>query len=304
MAGVKVLEFPPHRARGVSIHATLIIALALIAAVAAWLATNEPIGLRFALYILAAGLAFTPLPLLIYRLYSLQRSAYLLDRNMLTVQWGFRMEKIPISDIEWVRPPSALKVPLRLPLLYLPGSLLGHRRLPEVGEVEFIASEANALLLVATRQRVLAVSPADTMGFLENLQNAMEMGSLSPAAAESVFPSFVVADAWKSPLARYFWLAIICLNIGLLAWVSFLVPDLAPIPLGFLPSGEPGELVPGIGLMLLPVLSLFLSALGWVLGLAFYRRTDHRPLAQLMWASSMITTILFLVAVMFILSVT
>jgi hypothetical protein len=303
LAGVKTLDFPPARQRGVSIHATLIVALALIAAVAAWLATNEPIGLRFALYILGAGAAFAPLPFLVYGLYSLQRGSYRLDRDKLIITWGFRVETIPVSDIEWVRPPSALPGPLPLPLLRLPGSVLGHRRVPEIGTVEFIASEANTLLLVATRKRIMAISPADPVGFIQNLQNAMEMGSLSPTAAESVFPSFVVGEAWKSPLARYFWRAALFLNIGLLAWVSLLAPKLAPVPLGFLPSGAAGERVPGVGLILLPVLSIFLSALGWVLGLAFYRRLDQRPLAHILWASSVFTTILFLVAVMFILSV-
>jgi hypothetical protein len=297
------LDFPPPRQRGVSIHLTLIVALALIAAVASWLATNEPINLRFTLYILAAGAAFAPLPVLIYRLYSLQRSSYHLDRDKLSLSWGLRVEQIPVSDIEWVRPLSALSAPLPLPVLRLPGAVLGHRRAPDLGVVEFIASEAGALLLVATRKRIFAISPADPAGFVQNLQNAMEMGSLSPATAESVYPSFVVAEAWKSALTRYLWLAGLFLNIGLLAWVSLLTPSLGPIPLGFLPSGVPGERVPGAALILLPLLSILLSAVGWVAGLAFYRRTDQRPLAHLVWLSSVLATILFLIAVLNILSV-
>jgi len=299
---VKTLDFPPPRQRGASIHAALILALAGITAVAAWLGTNEPIGLRFALYIMAAGLAFAPLPVLAYRLYSLQRGSYRLDRDQLSISWGLRLERIPVSDIEWVRPLAALAAPLPLPLLRLPGSLLGQRRVPDLGQVEFIASETSTLLLVATRERILAISPADPAGFIQNLKNAMEMGSLSPTAAESVFPVFVVSDAWKSPAARYLWLAGLFLNIGLLTWVSLLAPDLGPIPLGFLPSGQAGEPVPGVGLILLPVLSLFLQAMGWVLGLAVYRRPDRRSLSLILWGSSVLTTILFLLAVQLILS--
>jgi len=92
------------------------------------------------------------------------------------------------------------------------------------------------------------------------------------------------------------------LNIGLLTWVSLLAPDLGPIPLGFLPSGQAGEPVPGVGLILLPVLSLFLQAMGWVLGLAVYRRPDRRSLSLILWGSSVLTTILFLLAVQLILS--
>jgi hypothetical protein len=288
----------------VSIHATLIAALALITAVATWLATNEPIGLRFALYILAAGLAFAPLLVLIYRLYSLQRGSYRLDRDKLVVTWGLRVEQIPVSDIEWVRPLAVLTSPLPLPVLRLPGSILGQRRSRELGIIEFIASEVNVLLLVATRSRIFAISPSDPAGFVQNIQNALEMGSLSPAAAESVLPSFIVGEAWKNPFVRFLWLSGLFLNIGLLTWVSTLAPTLGPIPLGFLSSGVPGERVPGVGLILLPVLSIFLSALGWVLGAAFYRRINQHTLAHILWVSGVLSTILFLGAVLFIVSAT
>jgi hypothetical protein len=303
VSGTNTLDFPPPRQRGFSIHATFIIALAMITGVAAWLATNEPIGLRFTVYILVAGLAFAPLPVLVYRLYSLQRGSYRLDRDKLNIIWGLRVEQIPVSDIEWVRPLSALAGHLPLPVLWLPGSILGHRRSPDLGPVEFIASEANALLLVATRSRVIAISPADPARFVENLQNAMEMGSLSPALAESVYPSFVVGEAWQSLLARYLWLAGLFLNVGLLTWVSLLTPTLGPIPMGFLPSGAAGERVAGVTLILLPIVSLLLFAAGWVLGLALYRRVDQRPLSHILWASSVVSTVLFLVAVLFIVSV-
>jgi hypothetical protein len=296
------LDFPPPRQRGTSIHATVIASLALIVTVSTWLATNEPIGLRFTFYVLVAGFAFAPLPVLAYRLYSLQRGSYRLDRDKLILTWGLRVEQIPVSDIEWVRPLAALTAPLPLPVLRLPGSLLGHRRAPDLGPVEFIAAESNSLLLVATRNHIFAISPADPAGFVQNLQNAMEMGSLSPAEAESVYPSFIVTEAWQSPLTRYLWLAGLFLNIGLLVWVSLMAPDLGPIPLGFLPSGAPGEPVPGMGLILLPILSIFLLALGWVLGLAVYRRPDQRPLAQIVWASGVFSTVLFLLAVLFIIS--
>ena len=76
MAKVSSLDFPPDRQRGYfpACHADR--CAGFNHHVAAWLATNEPIGLRFFLYILAAGIAFVPLPILAYRLYSLQRGNY------------------------------------------------------------------------------------------------------------------------------------------------------------------------------------------------------------------------------------
>ena len=292
-------DFPPPR-RGLTLQVTLIIVATVLTALFAVLASQEPIGLRFTIYILVAAFAFFPLPFLAYWLYSLNRANYSLDREKLTLTWGLRVEQIPVSEVEWVRPIEALASPLALPFVHLPGAILGLRRHPDLGPVEFLASDAKALLLVATSKRVFVISPQDTAGFMQNIQRAIEMGSLSPAEPQSVYPGFVVVQAWDSMLARYLWLAGLFLNIGLLAWVTLIIPSLERIPLGFLPSGAPAGPVPGAGLILLPVVSLFFYLTGWVAGLIFYRRPDHRPLAHIVWASGVFSTLLFLVAVMYI----
>jgi hypothetical protein len=285
-----VTDFPPPR-RGRSLQATLIIVLTILVALFAMLASQQLIGLRFTVYILAAALAFFPLPFLVYWLYSLNRANYSLDREKLTISWGLRVEQIPVSEVEWARPMEALATPLSL----------GLRRHRDLGLVEFLASDSRALVLVATPKRVFVISPEDTGGFMQSIQRAIEMGSLTPAAPQSLYPGFVVVQAWDSMLARYLWLAGLFLNIGLLAWVTLLIPSLGNIPLGFLPSCAAGDPVPGAGLILLPAISLFFYISGWVAGLIFYRRRpDHRALAHIIWASGVASTLLFLVAVMFI----
>jgi len=292
-------DFPPAH-RGQTLQVTLIIIATSLAALFATLASREPIGMRFMIYILVAAFAFLPLPFLAYWLYSLIRANYSLDRENLTLTWGLRVEQIPVPDVEWVRPMDGMASPLALPFLHLPGAITGLRNHPDLGPVEFLASDSKALLLVATSRRVYVISPQDTAGFMQDIQRAIEMGSLSPAVRQSEYPTFVVVQAWESLLARTLWLAGLFLNIGLLAWVTSLIPSLGDITLGFLPSGAAGKLASGAGLILLPVVSLFFYIIGWLAGLAFYRRPDHRPLAHLVWASGVLSTMLFLVAVMFI----
>jgi hypothetical protein len=292
-------DFPPPR-RGRPFQLAQLIVFAVLAITFAVLASLEPIGLRFTIYILVAAVSFFPLPFLAYSLYSLNRANYSLDRERLTLTWGLRVEQIPVSEVEWVRSVEALATPLRLPLIHLPGAITGSRRHPDIGPVEFLASDAKALVLVATAKRVFVISPQDTVGFMQSIQRAIEMGSLTSSAPQSVYPVFVIGQAWESLLARYFWLAGLLLNIGLLVWVTTLIPSLGRIPLGFLPSGTAGELVPGAGLILLPVVSLFFYVTSWVAGLIFYRRPNHRPLAHIVWFNSVFCTILFLVAVMYI----
>jgi hypothetical protein len=293
------VDFPPVR-RGQALHTTLIVILAVVTVVFGWLASQQPIDLLFTVYILLAGLAFYPIPFLAYRSYALKHSNYTLDRDKLTITWGLRAELIPVSNIEWVRPLAAVVGPLPLPWLRLPGSVLGVRRHPDLGQVEFIASDAKALLLVATGRHIFAISPEDQMGFIQNIQRAIEMGSLSPAASQSVYPSFVVVQAWASALARYLWLAGLFLNIGLLAWVTLITPLLRTVSLGFLPSGLPRTPSSGISLILLPIVSIFFFLLGWVAGLILYRQEDRRPMAHIVWAGGVVSSLLFLVAVMLI----
>jgi len=293
-------DFPPARGRGRTIHILLMLVLAVSVVILALLAYRQPLGLLFVGYVVLAGLLFIPIPILVYRLFSLERANYSLDRDQLTLKWGLRVELIPVADIEWVRPLSATPKPFPLPLLRLPGALLGVRHHPDLGPIEFLASDEKALLLVATSRQIFAISPEATADFLQEIQHAIELGSLTPALSQSVYPSFVVAQAWDSALARYLWLAGFFVNIGLLAWVSLMAPSLRQVPLGFLASGTPRPPSPGLALILLPVVSILFYLAGWATGLMIYRREDRRPMAYILWTSGLVSSLLFMLAVLFI----
>jgi hypothetical protein len=174
------------------------------------------------------------------------------------------------------------------------------RRHPDLGPIEFLASDEKSLLLIATSRQIFAISPQFPDNFLQDVQHSIEMGSLSPAIPKSVYPSFVVAQGWDSSLARYLWLAGFFVNIGLLAWVSLMAPSLGHVSLGFLPSGASRPPSPGLALILLPIVSIFFYLVGWGAGLMIYRREDRRPMAYILWTSGVVSSLLFLVAVLFI----
>lgn len=292
-------SFPPPRQPGLIIHILLILLLAVVGGIGVWLAAQTGLGVRLTLFILLAALAFFPIPFLIYRLSALTRATYTLDRDKMTISWGLRVEQIPISDVEWVRP-AELAAPLPKPWLRLPGSVLGTRRHPDLGLIEFLAADAGNLLLVATARRIFAISPADATAFTQAFQRAIEMGSLVSAPSRSIYPSFVVAQAWESLLARYLWLAGLFINVGLLLWVSLMAQTLGGVPLGFLPSGEPAAIVPASRLIILPIVSLVLFILGWGTGLILYRQPEKRAAAHALWVGGLVTALIFLLAVMFI----
>ena len=295
-------EFPPPRQRGLVLHIIIILLLGAISLSMFWLLFQTSVGLLFTVYLLAAVGTFIPIPMLIYRTYALTRSNYLLNRNNLRLVWGLRIEEIPLADVEWVRPINALTSPVRLPFFRLPGGILGVTRHPELGRIEFLASESATLLLIATARRVFAISPADPAAFTANFQRAIEMGSLTRAEAHSQYPSFVIVVAWENLLVRYLWLVGAFLNVGLLLWVTVIAPGIARIPLGFTAARLPQTPVPGVQLIFLPLLSAFSFVFGWLVGLYFYRRPDQRVLAVMVWISSVVSSVFFLLAVFFILT--
>lgn len=295
--------FPPPKQRGLVFHAALMVILLALAAFSAFRLYGAEFDLAFAGFVLLLLACLLPLPVFVYRFYALVRADYSLDRDNLHLVWGMRVEDIPISDVEWVRPVDALPTPLALPWLRLSGGLLGTTRHPDLGPVEFLASEVDGLLLVATARQVFAISPADLAGFVQAFQRVMEMGSLAPGQSHSQYPSFVMSTAWQNPLIRYAWLFGAFINIGLFLWVSINLPGLAQVSLGFDALGAPLEQVPGAQLILLPLLSAILFAGGWLAGLFFYRREDLRLLASLVWISGSLSSLLFLFAVFFLLNV-
>jgi len=300
MNNPKTGHFPPAKRTGITTHVIVILALAATSIWGFWSLTLAQVGPSYVTYLLIALIAFAPIPVFTYRAYALLRADYYIDRDSLAAIWGLRVEDIPLTDIEWVRPATDLTEPLALPRFRLPGSVLGTRRHPDLGLVEFIASDSRNLILIATSKRVIAISPENPGAMVQTFARAIELGSLSPAEPVSVYPSFIITQAWESSLARFLWAGGLFLNLGLVVWVGMLIPSLSQIPFGFDEFGEVSEVAGSSQLILLPLVSAFLFVVGLLAGLYFYRWEKQRPLAFVVWISSMLTSVLFLVAVLFI----
>jgi len=295
-------HYPPSKQLGLLIHIALVVVLLGLVGWGIWNLTFTEVGPNFVIFLSDVLLALIPVPLFAYRAYALMRADYILDRDSLEIRWGLRDEDIPLSEIEWLRPASDLTTPLRLPWLPIPGAVLGLRRHPDLGVVEFLAADPGNLLLVATTKRVYAISPTNAAKFAQTFARTIEMGSLLPAEAKSVYPSFIFSRAWENPLARFLWLIGLFLNVGLVVWVLLTIPTLNQVSLGFTPTGAVLSPSPASQLILLPIESMLLFVASLFLGMYFYRWESHRILAVIIWASSAVTSLLFLLAVLFIIS--
>src|SRR5574341_880246 len=103
--------------------------------------------------------------------------------------WGLRSEEIPSSAVLWVRPAAELGDNLPLPWLRWPGAVIGLHQRAGDASVEFMASETQQLVLIATPKGIYAISPDDPAAFLSTYHRLNELGSFSPLKARSVYPT-------------------------------------------------------------------------------------------------------------------
>lgn len=303
MDNTKVGHFPPSKRFGLILHGILILILGGISGFGFLNLIRVEVGPSFVIYLLMALLGFAPIPFFGYRAYALFKADYYIDRDSLAMMWGLRVEDIPLTDIEWVRPASDLTRPLVLPRFRLPGAVLGTRRHPDLGIVEFIASSTRNMILIATAKRVFAISPRDAAALVRTFARATELGSLMRAEPKSVYPSFIVTQAWESPIARFLWMSGLLLNLGLVVWIGVLIPALTQVPFGFDTFGVPNDITPSARLILLPLISASMFAGGLTAGLYFYRWEKTQPLSFVLWISGTVCALLFLVAVWFLVTI-
>ncbi len=285
-------EFHPPRRIGLLFQGSVILALALGGGYFFFRATQDPAGLDFMLHMLIALVILTPLPLFAYRFYALSTGYYILQRSGLKIRWGLRREDVPLNDIEWIRPADELGFRLSLPWLRWPGAVVGSRQVPELGQVEFMAADTAHMILVATPQRVFAISPADLNKFTADFRGMNELGSLTPLEAQSLYPKVFMGRVWEDRLARRLILVGLGVGLVLLAVVAFAIPRLDTIAWTI-----PGSTAPAERLLLLAVLDAMLWLVDLVFGFFLYRRgEDMRIAAYLLWGSSMATGVLLLLA--------
>jgi len=299
-----LLVFYPNKRRGTIFH---LISLALFLALGVLglvLATRSPAGLIVILNLVIALLAVILFLVMLYRFYALWTATYGLERDGIRLRWGFRSEDIPIDEILWVRAEKDLGVRLPLPFLRWPGAIVGIRHWPGFdgsgGVVEFMADRSHPLIFIATPKKVFAISPTEEDAFLTSFQHYREMGSLTPLQAKSVQPGFLFPEVWEDAAARILIITAIVLVLSLLAWVGIIIPNRTQISLRISLTELTVEYVPAVQLLLLPVMNILFFVANFSLGLFFYQRTEIRPLAYLLWSSSIVVSILFIGAVFFI----
>lgn len=294
------VSFSPSRQRGLIFHASAILFLGSSGGFCLYTSIQQQIPVNFIVWMFLAILLLSPVAFLIYRGFGLLQAHYTLERDGIRLSWGLRIEDIPLPDIEWIRPADEMGFTLPLPPLTMPGALLGSRTIDGIGKVEFLASSQDNLLLIATRTKIFAISPSDEKGFLRTFQYSIELGSLSPITPYSARPAAYLKQVWGDRFAKICWLSASGLTLLLFFLVSFLAANHTLLPLGYEGNGLQRMPGPSEHLFLLPVLSAITLTTDVMLGMYFYRQNETKIIARLVWASSVLLSALFTIAVFLI----
>ncbi len=294
MTGVQ--RFLPKRTPGLIFHSALILLVLAVVTFMLWMAFGQPGGLSLILYLAGAFLLLATLPFIAYRGYALLHAYYELERDGLRIRWGLRSLDIPITEVEWVRPPEDLIIPLKLPGLSTPGAILGEGNHPDLGKIEFIASSAQNLVIVATMNQVVILSPYEKDEFIQRFNRTIEMGSLSPIEPHSAKPAVFLRQVTTNRLAR----VLIPLGFGLwfalLVIVSIAIPGRAAVSLGYDSFGLPMEPVPASRMLMLPILGILLYLVSLIGGAYIFRKEATRPVSYLLWTGGVLASFLLILA--------
>ncbi len=289
------LTFLPPRRNGIIFHLAAILLLFTASVLTLDQATYTGIGPAFMAYLLGFTALALPIPILAYQLYALLRSKYVLTPGSITLSWGLRSEKIPMVEINWLRPEQELDFRLPLPLIRWPGAVTGNRRLDRRTLVEFLASQGAALILIETPNRAFAISPEDPQAFLAAFHRMAELGTLAPEAGVSTRPARVLESIWQNLSARYLLLSGLALALAFLGYVTF---GVAPAPGVSHPLAQTGRSITSAQIFLLPVLNGVFYLADLFLGLIFFPRPTTRPLAFLLWIATPLVSLMFFAAIL------
>lgn len=260
-----------------------------------WL-TFKPITWSSFLLLLAL---FATLPILVHltmRTWGAFNLEYWLDRNALRVRWAGTCQIIPLHRIQRIIE-GVDEFSLRPSLLAWPAPFV---RIVEGGQgrrlVRMASLPLNQCLLIETDSGIFAISPADPVGFLEELQALNRLGQSRRLALRREQPTNYYSLATESAVGRWLLLAGVVGCLVLFGYLMIRFPQLPDmLVFHYNRQGAPDSIRPKSALFLLPVIGLLTYLTNTVAGLRM--RLGNQPSgAYLFWAGSLLVQALSFMA--------
>jgi len=261
-------------------------------------AVVAPVSLRTFLLSLGACVTLGLAIRVLYQLWGLINAVYELDRNALTIHWGYVEHTIPMGGVRDVISGTRLDDVRIRPSLRWPGYTVAiGKATVATDEADPDPSDAIALdpiLFYATAPRkdlvilrtegvTYAISPAETEPFLVALRERLEMGPTQEVEERSSHPTFLDWDFWRDRWALGMLgvsLGLLVLLVGALCWRF---PHLAPeIALRFTPAGTPLLTGGRARIFYFALLGAAFTVLNGGVGLILYRH--RRAISYFLWS--------------------
>jgi hypothetical protein len=167
--------FHPNRLLGLIVGAVGLALLLGLDVVFLLLLPQPPLGFTNFLWGFLFALSLAPIGLLAYRTYAVWRSAYHLQADRLIIEWGTRLEIIPLRQIKETLAGRDIQVDLKPQGLWWPGCLVGRIETTDLGDLEFLATmPQDEQVLVVTEGGGFAISPEGVDEFRSALEERQQ----------------------------------------------------------------------------------------------------------------------------------
>jgi hypothetical protein len=288
------MTFTPQRAVQLFWHGCIIVILLPVMAFACFrIFGYSPDGYSaIGLFLLVAGLVC--IPAIVSRFVLLLSIQYaLVPGGAFKIRFGTRYESIPVEEVEEILSGNRIPGVLRQNALGWWHSWSGRLMVPGMEKpVDWLATHKDDhLLLVVLRDRLLAISPADAVGFMGAFSSWATHGTIDSVQSISIEPPPLFMDIFDQTVPTLLLGTGLLMATGLGAFLLGIQPSLpADMPFKFSVSGMP--IAPGspIRLIILPVAGGIIWFVNAVIGWVGWRRDDHL-MANILWGTGLIVQI-------------
>ena len=206
------VAFRPPRALGVIAGGGFTVWAAVAAGVAAQVALGGEAEHKTFVAWLVAGLCLALAGVFAPWTYGVFNLAYLIDRDTLTIRWGFRRIIVPIEAIQRMVPGRTLDE-AHISGLNWWGCHIGGSEVKRVGYTLFYSTHTSPdeLLYLVTNDESYAITVLDQAAFAEEIQARAELGPVEPHVQRSEATGLAALPFWRDQHA------LIAVGIGAVA---------------------------------------------------------------------------------------
>jgi hypothetical protein len=280
--------------------------LVLLVISLAYLIVSEPITLLTFLWVLAIIATIPTIFVVTFWRATLANARYLVENLILEIEWGRLRHSIPLNEIKALRQVGDGVNMLRFRGVSWPGLTTGYGEFQDnqkTFQAKIYSTRSTAEgLFIETDNEAYLISPADPVDF----KTCIEALNIKPETEKTQvltrFPLLPQSALWRDKLSQILLTAPVILNLLLFGVLTALINRLdGQVPLHFDSTGAVDRTGTPENLLMLPIIGLVAWSLALGGGLFFYIWRDERPMAQMIWAMTIVIELAAWVAVIMLL---